>query len=64
MTRKDRLIPPPKQTVEADCAGGRKIVVRYDGENCLAACSAMHGNPFHIVDLIGKIGLDHSTAID
>ena len=41
-----------------------KIVIRYDGDNCLAADSAMHGNPFHVVDLIGEIDLDHGTAID
>ena len=27
-------------------------------------CTAMHGDAFHVVDLVAEIGLDHWTAID
>src|SRR5512132_375502 len=41
-----------------------KIVIRYQRENCLTTGGTVHGNSFHIIDLMPEIGLDHRMAID
>src|SRR5690348_8904999 len=42
----------------------RKIIVRDERDDRLAGRIPVHGNAFHIVDLVSEIGLHHRASVD
>src|ERR1700687_3965156 len=40
-----------------------KIVVRHQRNDGLIACVTVHRDAFHVVDLVGEIGLDQRSAV-
>ena len=59
-----QLLPDHRKLQQQVALDDREIVIRHKRDNRLASRIAVHGDAFHVVDLIREIGLDYRPAIE